>query len=163
MDHITLLEGNHATRDQGLCVMEAVAWFADEKHSDAPHCACPVIAAFARRLNDRLGDEQRQRLKDLIPALALSRASWPVTLKRAFIAADFAVRDAAPRALEACGFARRAASLRSLPEILDRKSALQAQNAAADADAAAGAADAYEKRLADDGIALIERMLAVTE
>jgi hypothetical protein len=205
MDHIVLSHGAHETRGHGVCLLEAVAWFANEKHSDAPECACPVIAAFGRRLNDRLDDEQRQRLKELIPALALSRASWPVTLKRAFMAADFAVREAAPRALEAHGFKKAAQRLRALPEIVDRATARMSSRAAdaaayadaaadaaaaaaayadiaadtdaADADAAAAyadiaadaaadAADAYtaaEKQLADDGIALIERMLAVKE
>jgi hypothetical protein len=198
MDHIVLGHGAHGTREHGVCLLEAVAWFANEKHSDAPACACPVIAAFGRRLNDRLDYEQRQRLTELIPALALSRAPWPVTLKRAFMAADFAVREAAPRALERHGFKKEARGLRALPEIVDRTTARVSKRAVADAynAAAAAAAAAYaaaaaaaayatisaaadatisaaadatisaaadEKQLADDGIALIERMLAVKE
>src|SRR5262249_29548912 len=154
MDNIVLQANAHSTREQGVCVMEAMAWFSGEKHSDQPQCACPVIAAFARRLNDRLCDEQRQRLKDLIPRLALSRASWPVTLKRAFIAADFAVREAAPRSLEARGHKKTASALRALPEIIDRETALKghaAADAAADAAAYAtyAAADATDATDAD--------------
>jgi hypothetical protein len=138
MDNIILSMGAHQTREQGVCVMEAVAWFANEKHSDAPHCACPVIASFARRLNDRLDSEERQRLKEYIPALALSRAEWPITLKRALIAADYAVRVFAPVALDARGREKDAARLRALEEITDHATARKGC-----ADAYAAYADAY--------------------
>ena len=117
MDHVTLLSGAHTTREQGVCLMEAVAWFADERHSDAPQCACPVIAALARRLNDQLNDEERQRLSPLIPALALSRASGAAMVRRAFIAADYAVRVFAPIAVEARGHPAAAARLRALAPV----------------------------------------------
>lgn len=152
MDNITLLKGNHGTREQGVCVMEAVAWFAGEPHSDAPQCACPVIASFARRLNDRLSEEDRQRLKPLIPALALSRADWPTTLTRAFVAADYAVRVFAPIALDARKRPKDAATLRALAPIVDRASAKKAH--------AAAAARIRSRRLADLGIECLEKMLA---
>src|SRR5262245_46065840 len=128
MDLIQLERGAHATRGAGLCVMEAVAFFAGEAHSDAPQCACPVIAAFARALNDRLDDEHRQALKELIPALALSRISPGVEQKRMYLAADFAVRRWSADALEArsCrqkGRARlavHASALRGLVPIADK-------------------------------------------
>lgn len=34
LETLTILKGSHTTREQGLCVMEAVAWFAGEPHSD---------------------------------------------------------------------------------------------------------------------------------
>jgi len=177
MDNVVLSTGSHATREAGVCVMELVAWFAGERHSDKPQCACPVIASFARQLNDNLTDEYRQRLKPLIPALALSRAEWPVPLKRAFIAADYAVRVFAPIALEARGRTKDAARLRGLAEIVDWPSALKANTAYAyayaaaaavaaaayayaDADAAVSAAT--RSRLADLGIECLEKMLTVT-
>lgn len=43
LDGIVLKEGSHEARERGVCAMEAVAWLAGEKHSDAPRCACPVI------------------------------------------------------------------------------------------------------------------------
>jgi hypothetical protein len=147
MDQFTLSRGGHETREKGVCIMEAVAWFAGEAHSDAPQCACFVIASFARALNDLLNDEERQRLKPLIPALAMSRAGWPITLKRTFIAADWAVRVFAPIEVEARGRRADAARLRKLYPIVDRESARRSSAAAIAADGcapgdAAGAADA---------------------
>ena len=130
MDNIILSKGAHQSHEQGVCVMEAVAWFAGESHSDAPHCACPVIANFARRLNDNLDDEQRQRLTPLIPALALSRAEQPIMLKRAFIAADYAVRVFAPIELDARGLKEQATALRGLAPIVDRETAKKGSAAA---------------------------------
>jgi hypothetical protein len=184
MDNVTLLGGSHDRRDQGVCVMEAVAWFAGEQHSDQPQCVCPVIAAFARGMNDWMSAEDRQRLKPMIPALALSRAEWPITLKRAYIAADYAVRVFAPIALDARGVREEAARLRALDEIVDPPTALTAKAAAHAASAAyaaasaayaayaayaaaaayaayAAAASAARSLLADLGIECLEKMLSV--
>ena len=38
LDGIVLDKGAHDTREDGVCVMEAVAWYAGEDHSDAPAC-----------------------------------------------------------------------------------------------------------------------------
>ena len=73
--------GNHARAEDGLCVMEAVAWFAGEWHSDHPACVCPVIAHFCRAFNDRLG-QRRQELVPYIPRLMNTQAAKPVTLAR---------------------------------------------------------------------------------
>lgn len=70
LDAIVLREGGHRTRGDGMCLMEAVAFFAGEKHSDRPDCTSPALAEYARRLNDRLkNDRERARLKVLIPIL----------------------------------------------------------------------------------------------
>jgi hypothetical protein len=142
MDHIVLGPGNHTTRAQGVCLMEAVAWFAGESHSAAPQCACPVLAAFGRRLNDRLDQAHRQELKDLIPALALSRGSRAVTVRRGYVAADFAVRRFAPHALELRGVGQPAARLRALAPVVDQATAAAARKEARAAAYAAAAASA---------------------
>ena len=54
-------------------MLEAVAWFEGELHSDHPPCVCPLIAHYCRILNDRL-DERRQDLVPYIPRLANTRA-----------------------------------------------------------------------------------------
>lgn len=64
-----LKRGNHERPEDGLCVLEAVAWFEGEPHSDHPRCVCPVLAHFCRAFNDRLGD-RRQELIPYIPRLA---------------------------------------------------------------------------------------------
>ena len=73
--------GNHERPEDGLCVMEATAWFAGERHSDHPACVCPVIAHFCRAFNDRLGD-RRQDLVPYIPRLVNSQAGRRVTRAR---------------------------------------------------------------------------------
>ena len=69
LDDLTLQAGGHSSPEQGLCVMEAVAYMAGEKHSDMPQCVSPVLRAYGMRLNDSLPDDQRQALKQFVPAL----------------------------------------------------------------------------------------------
>src|SRR5438105_4365288 len=57
-----LRHGSHKNPKQGLCVMEAVAFVAGERHGDHPECACPVLTGFAIRLNDRMKDGERDAL-----------------------------------------------------------------------------------------------------
>lgn len=64
-----LKRGNHERPEDGLCVLEAVAWFECGAHSDHPKCVCPVLAHFCRSFNDRL-DQRRQELIPYIPRLA---------------------------------------------------------------------------------------------
>lgn len=71
---LSLRSGPGGDYANGLCVMEAVAWMASEGATDHPECACPVLGAFAIRLNDRLNDENRQKLKPLILPLTGSRS-----------------------------------------------------------------------------------------
>jgi hypothetical protein len=54
----------------GNCVMSAVSWFTDGTLSDHPPCACPVLAACCRVVNDGSQEEHRQKLKVFIPRLA---------------------------------------------------------------------------------------------
>jgi len=54
---------------RGRCAMEAVAYYARERHSDRPRTASPLVASYIRPLNDAWDDEQRQRLKELVPLL----------------------------------------------------------------------------------------------
>jgi len=54
LDAITLASGAHDRRTDGVCVMEAVAWWAGEDHSDRPECASPVIAALVAHAKARV-------------------------------------------------------------------------------------------------------------
>ncbi len=70
LEEIVLKRGNHARRGkQSVCLLEAVSWFAGKPHSDAPPCVSPVLRSYGMRLNDRLGDEDRQLLKPFIPRM----------------------------------------------------------------------------------------------
>ena len=66
---LALKRGNHVSRADGVCLMEAVAWYAGKDHTDMPPCVSPVLREYGIRLNDRLPDERRQELKQFIPAL----------------------------------------------------------------------------------------------
>lgn len=66
--------GDSDVPDQ-VCLMEAVAWFADEEHSDDPKCTCPVLAALAIEVNDRADDDLRQELITMIPRLIGTRVA----------------------------------------------------------------------------------------
>ncbi len=50
----------------GACLYDAANWILYGTVGDDPPSACPVIRAYAFRLNDLLPDEQRQRLKMFI-------------------------------------------------------------------------------------------------
>lgn len=49
--------------------MEMASYLAGERWSDHPKCTHPLLAAMAREVNDRLGDEARQDLLPLIPSV----------------------------------------------------------------------------------------------
>lgn len=182
LETMTLLYGSHTEFAKGVCAMEAVAWLAGEPHSDAPQCACPVVAGFVRRLNDRVpDDETRTRLlRPLLPELVGSRVLRDTMIRRGYVAADFAVRVAVPIAFEARGRKEDAEKLRALAPIVDRETAQAAAYAAAaaadaaDAAAYAAAADAYAAaadaaayavrlELYDLAVDCIRRMLAVKD
>src|SRR4051794_26192086 len=67
---LRLGSGPHARRRQGVCVMEAVAWFAGEKHDDHPRCVDDTLIRVAIGVNDSMSEAGRQRLIPLIPLLA---------------------------------------------------------------------------------------------
>jgi hypothetical protein len=122
--------------------MEMVAYLAGEDHSDKPECTCPVIAAFVRRLNDAMpnDDIRTSLLLPLVPKLVGTRSTPEIELRRAFIAADWAVRVAAPTALRSAGLDEEAQTLELLPAVVDRTTALTAWAAALASEAAAEAA-----------------------
>lgn len=144
---LTLKKGAH-TRGAGMCAMEAAAYLASEPHSDSPVCVSPVIAAFMRRWNDRLPDAERQRLKPLIPLVLHTATGLDDDKTRAWLCADWAVRERLPMWLERVPkLATWAVQLRALPPLVDKASADKAkaviQGARSTADDAAYADAAY--------------------
>lgn len=144
-------EGGHDETDNRMCVMEAAAWVAHEPWSDRPACVCPVLAAYARALNDRLPDGQRQRLIPLIPAM-IGTAGDGHDVWRMYRCADWTVRVAAPRALDAAGLGEHAERLRALAPVVDQTAVAAAR--------AAVAAAAWEATAWDDAIALLAELSA---
>ncbi|MGH9252728.1 MAG: hypothetical protein ACRD0W_24910, partial [Acidimicrobiales bacterium] len=113
LDTLHLDEGAHGTREQGVCLMEAVAWYAGRDHSDAPQCVSPVLRGFGIHLNDVLPDERRQTLRLLIPAL-VGTAGDGLDKARSYMALDWLIRIWTPAWLDLAGLFDDAAALRGL-------------------------------------------------
>lgn len=138
LDTLVLRSGTHTSPSDGVSLMEAVSALAGEPWSNSPSCTSPVIAAYARSLNDWLPDDARQRLKAYILRL-VGTAEPDLELRRAFACADAAVRVFAPLAFEAAGLVEEAAKLGALAPV-DRESAESARSAAESAESAARSA-----------------------
>jgi hypothetical protein len=99
-----------------------------------------VIRSFCIGLNDNFDDDMRQLLKPYALKVIGTRADKVTEQRRMFLCADFAVRTLAPIALRAAGYKTEATKLAKLPPIIDKESALAAENAAYAANVAANAA-----------------------
>jgi hypothetical protein len=137
---IKLLAGSHRNPQNGSCVMEVVSYIAGEKYSDHPECACPLITTFAIAVNDRMDDAARQRLLPFVLRIAGSKSTNKIEQQRMYMLADYAVRVFAPMALESANLLAEAKTLKALPKIVDKETALQGKNAYAAAYAANAAA-----------------------
>ena len=139
---LPILNGAHkANKERQMCVLEMVAFVADERWSDNPKCVSPVIGSFMRSWNDCLNDEDRQRLKPYIEKVIGTNTGAEDDERRAWMATDWLCRVCAPAFLELTeSLKTHAASLRSLEEIRDSGSAKASQGDLAAAWAAAGAA-----------------------
>src|SRR6185503_7783981 len=127
LETLTLAKGNHEDRSNGLCVMEAVAWAAGERHSDHPVCVSPVIASFLRRWNDDLDDEGRQILKPYIPRVIGTVGTQADETARAWMLTDWMVRVYTPAWLRLAKLDEQAIALEALPALLSAKEAHAAQ------------------------------------
>ena len=139
LDTLTLAKGAHDTRADGVCLLEAVAWFAGQEHTDYPPCVSPVLAAFGRTWNDALDDTTRQTLRPFIPLLP-GTADDGLDLARSYLALDWLVRTYTPAFLDAAGLTGRAAGLRGLAPLTSTGSVQVAGPAIAAVWAAARAA-----------------------
>ena len=117
VQRLSLKAGAHKP-DSAFCVMEAVAFVAGEKWSDAPECACPVISAFLRSWNDALPtDADRDRLlRPLIPKMVNTRHPEREE-RRMMLAADWLIRVHTPAWLRLAGLTAEAGALADLREI----------------------------------------------
>ncbi|MEO1169938.1 MAG: hypothetical protein AAFW97_14630 [Pseudomonadota bacterium] len=136
---VKLAVGSHDSPQQGLCVMEMVAWFAGEEHSDRPQCACPVLGRFAMNLNDAMPGGVRDRLlKPLVPLLAGTRDPESEIVRAEYLAMQV-VRSTLPPVLRQVGLGEHADACEA---VSDLKEAAYAASAAANAANAANAASA---------------------
>ena len=128
--NLTLARGSHRSLEEGACLLEAVAWFAGEPHTDSPACVDPFLAEYGRSLNDRLPDEERQLLKPFIARMA-GTAGDGLGQARLNLAVDWNARVGMPRLLDAAGLHEHAEGLRALPPVVDRASRRYAHRALA--------------------------------
>lgn len=121
IDTVLLRSGSHPNRSNGLCLMEVVSWVAGEPHSDRPTCACPVLAAFGRHLNDANWPSDQDRTDALKPAIALLVGSANPAREKArrYALVDLAVRKWAPISMDHAKMPEQAAALRALTPIVD--------------------------------------------
>ena len=100
LDALVLGSGSHRTRCMGVCLVEAAAWWAGERHTDHPDCVSPVLAAFGRSWNDGMrSDEEREQLKPYITRLVGTAGDAEADERRAWLATDWLVRVCAPACL----------------------------------------------------------------
>jgi hypothetical protein len=140
---LVLKSGAHDEASGEMCAMEAVAYLAREPWSDAPACACPVIAAFIRTWNDSIRDDAHRTavLEPFLIRLAGSRSTPAVEQRRAHLALDWNVRAHAP------------AFLNLLESLRPHAAALSSMRPLVSADAigaAAGPLSAAQKKAADE-------------
>ncbi len=170
LNTLTLAHGAHDTPDDGMCLIEAAAYWAHEPFSDHPACVSPVIAAFGRSWNDALLEEDRNRLlKRYVPLIVGTNTGPEDDGIRAWMSLDWLVRQYTPVWLRAAGLNDQAASLAGLPEFragMDVSSVRPAIEAARrDAVAARDAArDALRPSVVELQVSacdLLDRMIAV--
>ncbi len=125
LDTLYLDKGAHDSRDQGVCFMEAVAWYHGDDHSDAPPCVSPVLRILGTRLNDILPDERRQELKQLIPVVVGTTGDGHDEA-RSYMALDWLIRTYTPTWLDLAGLTAEATALRDLRRIVDLAAAQKA-------------------------------------
>jgi hypothetical protein len=184
----TLDRNSHSSFEDGVCAMEAASYIAGEPWSDHPNCVCPVIGAFMRSWNDDLPDDERTvLLLPLVPRTVGTRGSDALANRRATMAADWMVRVHTPAWLRLAGLTAQADALANLPEITDFAAtpSLRGPLEAAKRDAAAARAAAWaaawdaacdaacdaawaalaptRRELQQSAVALVERMIDLTD
>jgi hypothetical protein len=122
LSDLHLAYGPHNSPDDGMCLLEAVAYMAGEPHSAHPACTSPILAAFGRTINDRLDDEERQFLAPLISRLIGTRVDRKIDLVRAITLVNASVHEIVPMVLDALEWCDLASRLREIAPIVNRAS-----------------------------------------
>jgi hypothetical protein len=122
---ITLARGSHPEQegcaDPQRCLFEWYNVLARDVHTDdCPPGVSRVLHRYGMRLNDALPDAERQQLTAYLPngtSPLAGTADDGKDTTRGLIAADWAIRFALPRWLDAAGLSADADALRALPRI----------------------------------------------
>ena len=164
LDTLVLTRGSHVSREQGVCLMEAVAWWAGEGHSAAPRCVSPVLREFGLSWNDGIpSNDARNQLKRYVPLLPGTHTGPADDEVRSWMALDWLVRVHAPAWLRLAGLIQQAAQVEALPELragmIEGTSVMPTLNAARAAARAALQPAVY--RLQESAHDLFARMITV--
>ena len=95
LETLELKSGGHKYPEDGMCIMEAAAYFANEPFSDHPACVCPTLGAFLRNWNDSVDNATRQRLKPYISRV-IGTAGDGNEIRRAWMCMDWLTRECGP-------------------------------------------------------------------
>lgn len=145
LDAIVLRNGGHTSPSDGLCLLEAVAYVAGERHTDQPACVDPALSAFGRSWNDGMRtDAEREQLKPYVLALVGTAGTPDDASRRAWLALDWSVRVSTPAWLDLAGLADHAERLRGRRELTGPDDETFEMLAAARRDAAAARAAAWD-------------------
>lgn len=111
------MAGDRPARTAGFSVLEAVAYWAGQRHTETPATLSPVLAAFARRWEHGLRSAgERAMPKQFIPALP-NTVDPAVDEARALLAVDWLARHAVPVWLDHAGVAGWPDRLRAMAPI----------------------------------------------
>ncbi len=97
--HYSLRQGPSHDPASGACLFDAGMWLVYGRIGDNPPCSCPVIRAYGIRLNDRMPDAVRQRLKPFILRIVGNRDPEAEEARTRFIVLETA-RRVVPLAFE---------------------------------------------------------------
>ncbi len=120
LETLVLEHGQHDSPEDGMCLMEAVAFLAGEDFSDAPGCVSGVIRSYCIALNDRWDAEHRQLLKPYIPRVIGTNTGPADEERRRWLAVDWAVHEFAPYWLRRAGLVEHAEAFEALAAIASR-------------------------------------------
>ena len=105
----------HKTPEEGMTLLEAVAWVAGDQHSPHPQCCCPVLANFGRGWNcdGMRSSRECTQLLPYVERLVGTRSTRPVAFLRADMAKRWLIHEFAPAWLDLAGFNYHAEALRT--------------------------------------------------
>jgi hypothetical protein len=115
---IKLSKGNHESPNEGMCIMECVAYIAGEAHTDHPKCASPVCTSYAIRVNDKSTSKQRDTLTKFVLRLAGSKND-ELEVERFLILLNAATHKFLPFVYRQHGHAAFAVAAESIPAVKD--------------------------------------------
>lgn len=134
---ITLKKGSHRLPSEGSCAMEVAilaagyGWSEVRSQCDLPPCMSRAIGAYVIRLNDGMGDTERQQLLPFVTRMSGSASTPEVEYERARFLVMNAAKMAAVVVLRSAGLEEHANDVERAPGLATLRSSIWAVDAAA--------------------------------